>query len=145
MYFWFWGPVPLTFETLTHSYYCDMKQCCKAFTGSTPQNGPTNQVHAVLLWITLPFWAFALHVNPAPKQGKYSVGSSDTRGDGRTGKERRRGDGLRLLPPIKQSGEWQDSIHCKWATAMKSGRGRRGGAVKTLYIWCSSLLLKVDL
>lgn len=62
----------------------------------------------------------------------------------RKGKKKRRvgkGERLNLPPPVKHSGEWQDSIHCKWKSAMKSRRGRLARAVKPLLYL---MLLKVD-
>lgn len=53
----------------------------------------------------------------------------------------RKGKRLNLPLPVKHSGEWQDSIHCKWKTAMKSERGRLARAVKPLLYL---MLLKVD-
>lgn len=115
-----------------------LTQCGRAFTDWTWQK--------VLVWDVAVrctqcyaverccFWEFAYHVNLASKQGQFEIIW-----------HQRRGERFNLLPQVKQRSEWQDSIHCKWKTAMKSRQGWLARAVKTLYIWCSSLLLKVDL
>ena len=90
---------------------------------------------------TVEFLGFASHVNLAAEQGQFSERTFVGRGKGKKKRRVGKGERLNLPPPVKHSGEWQDSIHCKWKSAMKSRRGRLARAVKPLLYL---MLLKVD-
>lgn len=86
-----------------------------------------------------PMWS--LHLS---KDSSWETMRNQRRGkEGRRWEKGRR-ERLNLLPPVNRGGEWHNSVHCKWKMAMKSRQGRLARAVKTFYIWCSSLLLKAD-
>lgn len=120
--------------------YCDfmLTQCGRAYTERALSETWQPGVHTA----TVEFLGFASHVNLASEQGQFSERTLVGRGRGKKKKRRvRKGKRLNLPPPVKHSGEWQDSIHCKWKTAMKSERGRLARAVKPLLYL---MLLKVD-